>query len=249
MGYEIIYSYHERLEEGGYNKDEIKELKRRIGEPFDEVPLEKLASAITQQLARRDIWVTNWEVFEYKKQKLNCRETRGGIVIKNKKFILDNHDNLVSEEIPEPTGVPPHNLIVRDIDVPAASAVRRNKNPIKYVVLDSEGVIQEQGRRVPVETIIRMRGLKFSPNKRYPVFQEMADPTDKRLDMKGQPSLERRMLYVMLDDRQKEVTVSQDYFAPDVNLLGGSSAKDLDNGPKLMFEGEMQNDNLELRRK
>lgn len=248
MGYEVIYAYHERLEEGGYDKEETKEMRRRIGDAYEDISLEKLASTVMAQLARRDIWVTNWDVFEYKKQKLNCRETKGGIVIKNKKFSLDTEGGgaLLMTEVTDveitPTGaiipilqpgqMPHNNLPVH------AAASGTMKRPIKWVALDTDDM-----------TIAKVKGagLQFSANKRYPVFQEMPDPRDKRVDKFGKPSLERKMVYNMWDDKSREVQVSADFFvSADINLIGGSFNTSND-GPRLMFEAERKDEMVDIR--
>lgn len=248
MGYEVIYAYHERLEEGGYNKEETKEMRRRIGDPYEDIPVEKLASTVMAQLARRDIWVTNWDVFEYKKQKLNCRETKGGIVIKNKKFSLDTEsgNGLVMTEISDveitpfgaviPVVAPgqmPHNILPLPGQAPGTM-----KRPIKWVVLDTDDRWLAQ---------VKERGLQFIPNKRYPVFQEMPDPRDKRVDKFGKPPLDVKMVYMMWDDHSREMQVSADFFvSADINLIGGNFNRAND-GMKLMYEAERKDEMVDIR--
>jgi hypothetical protein len=258
MGFEVVYRYHEKQEEGGYNKDETKEMRRKVGEPFEDVPLETLAQKIMAQMARRDIWVLpDVEIYELKKQKVNFRETKGGVIIKNKKFLLDTENNsIIAQDVPE-EGVPqlpqqlpntqlalagptlPHNQLA------PANGQQQRLRPIKFVVMD-EGVIQDvNGDRVPVPVAVKRAGLQFHPNQRYPVFKEMDDPRDKRVDKHGAPALDRKKVYVMWDDMKREVMVSQDYFVsadiqyqldsrndPFSAVPGGGRA------PKLMFEGE-----------
>jgi hypothetical protein len=74
MGYEITYSYHEKADEG-YNKEETKSKKKKVGDPFEDVPLEKLASEIIKLMARRDIFVVGFEIFELAKKEVTFRET------------------------------------------------------------------------------------------------------------------------------------------------------------------------------
>lgn len=247
MGYEVIYQYHQRDEDGQYNKEETKEMRRRIGDPYEDIPVEKLASTVMAQLARRDIWVTNWDVFEYKKQKLNCRETKGGIIIKNKKFSLDTESGggLVMTEIADveitPTGavIPflqpgqmPHN------NLPVPGQQSGMKRPIKWVALDSDDRWIAQ---------VKANGLQFVVNKRYPVFQEMSDPRDKRVDKWGKPTLDRKIVYVMWDDNSREVQVSADFFvSADINLIGGNFNRTND-GMKLMFEAERKDEMVDIR--
>ena len=247
MGFEVIYQYHERLVEGGYDKEETKEMKRRIGDAYEDVALEKLASTVMAQLARRDIWVTNWDVYEYKKQKLNCRETKGGIVIKNKKFALDveGSGGLLMSEVADVeiaangamvTTLMPGQMPHNHLSVPGQP--QGMKRPIKWVVLDSDDRWLAQ---------VKGRGLQLVPNKRYPVFQEMPDPRDKRVDKFGKPTLDRKMVYVMWDDKSREIQASADYFVPaDLNLVGGSFNTSND-GPKLMFEAERNDEMVDIR--
>jgi len=49
---------------------------------LEEVPVEKLASAVMMQLARRDIMVFNVEISEFIKRKVSFKETKGGVLIK-----------------------------------------------------------------------------------------------------------------------------------------------------------------------
>jgi hypothetical protein len=99
VGYEIIYSYHEK-QDGNYNKEETKTLKKKVGDPFEDVSLETLASSVMGQLARRDIFVIGVEIFELAKKKITFRETDNGVVIKNKKFLFDQASgNFITQEV------------------------------------------------------------------------------------------------------------------------------------------------------
>ena len=264
MGFEVVYKYWDKLEDGSYNKDEVKEMKRKVGEPFEDVSLEALAQKIMAQMARRDIWVLpEVEIYELKKQKISFRETKGGVIIKNKKFFLDTENNsLVVQELPpeQPTSmlpvptnnVQPHNnlpAVAPHNNLPLNYQQQQGpRRPLKFVVLDDGGVVQDgNGNRIPVAMLIKRSGLQFRPQQRYPVFQEMDDPRDKRVDKLGAPALDRKKVYVMWDDMKREVTVSQDYFVPaDVRLEKSSPDDPWDSvnggngnkGPKLMFENE-----------
>ena len=89
MGYEIICYYKKRKKSDEESpSDEALSFKKRIGDPYEETPIEKLAAAIMMQLARRDIWVDDVEIYEISKKKISFKETKSGIVIKNKKFIF-----------------------------------------------------------------------------------------------------------------------------------------------------------------
>jgi len=261
MGYEVVYRYHEEMDDGGYNKEEVKEMSRKIGEPFEDVSLETLAQKIMAQMARRDIWVLpEVEIYELKKQKVNFKPCKGGVVIKNKKFFLDNDNNqLVCQDISEVQSQPqsqPQQMAL--VPQNAALAPHNNlpvnmqqqgmaKRPIKFVVLDADGATQDiNGDRVPVSMAVKRAGLQFRAGQRYPVFQEMDDPRDKRVDKFGHPTLDRKKVYMMLDDNKRDVMVSQDYFVPADIRLERSLADDpwdttpgsRGGQPRLMYEAE-----------
>ena len=231
MGYEVTYKYHEKDDSGNYNKEVVKEMKKKIGDAYEEIPLEKLASAIMSQLARRDIWILpEVEIYEYRKVKISFRETKGGIVIKNKKFELDSESKIVVHEFTEgqPTTNTPINY--NGAMVPAQPGNKTNLaaptgRPIKWVALDPDD--RNLSR-------VKGSGLAFLPNKRYPVFQEAPDPKSFG-----------RMIYTMLDENKREVTIFDDYFLnADQRLAQGfNSTVDRDAEPKLSF-GEYEKDSM-----
>lgn len=232
MGFEVVFDYHERDDEGNYKKDEVKQLKRKIGDPYDDIPLEKLASAVMSQLARRDIWVVSVDIHEYKKQKISFRETKGGIVIKNKKFSLDNEANIVMQDIKEETSMLPA-MNGGAVPTTITQLMPHNTGPlrvIKWVALDPD---------IPNLHNVRKRGLQFTEKKRYPVFQETPNP--KQLGV---------YIYKTVDDQKREVMVSSEYFLPaDVKLEGGNfEHKALDEGPTLMYEGQTEAAMPDIRR-
>ena len=52
MGYEIKYFYKEETEVKGQYSEEIKEKKVKIGDPWEEVPLEVVAGKINRKSTR-----------------------------------------------------------------------------------------------------------------------------------------------------------------------------------------------------
>lgn len=219
MGYEVVFHIHEKDSSGNYNKEEIKELKKKVGTPYEEIPLEKLASVIMSQLARRDIWVLpDVEIYEYKKSKINFRETKGGIIIKNKKFELDTDANIVIHEFTE--GQPQINGAMLPVVMPPNNKINiagPTGRPIKWVTLDPDD------RNLAK---VKGSGLAFIPNKRYPVFNEVSHP--KQFGV---------MIYTMLDENKREVTVTDEYFLnADQKLIQGfNSTVDRDFEQKLSF--------------
>ena len=92
MGFECIYYFHKKVD-GDYDRENKETFKKKVGDPFDDVPLEKLAASIMAQMARRDIWIVDVEIFELTKKQISFKESKGGIVIKNKKFSFDGEEH------------------------------------------------------------------------------------------------------------------------------------------------------------
>ena len=245
MGYEVKYLFHERLEDGQYDKDETKELKRRVGDPYEDVPIEKLATAVMSQLARRDIWVVDVDIFEFKRQKINFRETKGGIVIKNKKFSLDNETNIIMQEEQPVVQTPQHNTQVPQhapalAQIPSAitnlptpyeaTPAAPKGRPVKYVTLDtSRDTLMAIGKK----------HLKFSPNKRYPVYSERPDQ---------QTGI---MVFGMIDDLGREINVTNDYFIPESRLEFDNEIRlPEQEKQKLMYQDTMKREDemIDIRR-
>jgi hypothetical protein len=105
--FEVIYHYHTRNEDGKYNTEETKTMTKKIGQAYDETPYEQVASAIIGQLARRDYWITDVEVYEFTKKKITFKEASdgSGIVLKNKKYSLSNGTALTTEVLEPETPV------------------------------------------------------------------------------------------------------------------------------------------------
>lgn len=207
MGFEVIYSYHERGEDGDYNRDEEQELHRPVGDPYEDVSLERLASAVMAQMARRDIWVTGVEVFEFAKKPVNFRETKGGIILKNKKFMLDS-TNIVSDVMdvtpPAAPGVQPHQMLQQGQTAPAPAGDQPHnsgpRRPVDVVVFAPEL------HNMPE---LNKKGVKFTMDKKYPVYSKEPHPTGI-----GE-------VYKMIDDAGREQLISDKYFVPGNTELFG----------------------------
>lgn len=129
MGFEIKYNYHPRKSEGsGYNEEELNEKRVKVGKPFDDTPLEKCAAAIMAQMARRDVWVVDVEVFELVKKEVAFKESKDGkgIVLKNKKFSLNQTAQMIAEDVVEETS------LITQAPQPTYNPVQ-NVQPQKYV--------------------------------------------------------------------------------------------------------------------
>ena len=207
MGFELLYDFHEKLETGGFDLVNTKSKKKKIGDPFEDVPLSVVAAEIIKLRARRDVFVTSFKVYELAKKEVAFKETKGGIVIKNKKFLIDEETDLaknlkevdIDEGVPAaPNAIQPHNVIrPRNTAMePATPQARPTKAIRNMVYAPLPQMIPE----------IQMRGWKFTMDKKYPVYKITNGPIGE--------------IYKMIDDSGKEVTIDDKYFVPETNLYG-----------------------------
>ena len=204
VGYEVTYKYHER-KDGVYDKEETKSLKKKVGDPFDDIPLEKLAGAVMAQLARRDIFVIEVEIVELSKKPISFKETNGGVVIKNKKFLFDQSSNLIVQDVQDVAEVSqiqntaveqPHNLVHNN----GSPNLGR---PIDFVVFAPE---------LPQMPEVKKKGLRLTPEKKYPVYAREHIGITTALKI--------------VDDLGREQMISDVYFVPaNIRLLADNQLK------------------------
>jgi hypothetical protein len=233
MGFEVVYSYHEKID-GGYNKDETKTLKKKVGDPFEEVSMEKLAASMMAQLARRDIWIVDAEVFELAKKQISFKETKGGLILKNKKYFFEGSvdSSFISsqdlDETPKPstTALQPHQQTVQ---------------PHQQIVRKQEQISGKSFSKTPISKIVFLPELRQLPmtsrykltrEKEYPVFSKKLKPNGIGEE------------YTIEDDLGREITVPDDFFVPaQINLfadkeLGFSKKEDIPTDNLLFWNSE-----------
>jgi hypothetical protein len=230
MGYEVNYKYYDRLKDSfEYDRDNQKNFKKVYGKATEEYPLDKLYQALMQQLARRDILIVEWEIFEFVRKKINSRITKNDLVIGSRKFnmknvVLENLEESEFEEnntcqvachapvekvmasIPSPPPVQ-HN--------PAAPAINIAASPNKHVNLAPVPVsnrIIKQVQFLPGR-ITQPIG-KFTVEKVYPVFSESFAANGIGMILETQ------------DDTGRRVKVPDEYFVPcQQSLIGDEEAR------------------------
>jgi hypothetical protein len=195
MGYEITFYHKEKDKETGeYN--ESGTFKKRVGDPYEDTPIENLASVILRQLARRDILVENVEIFEITKKKINFKESKSGIVIKNKKFGLDDTFEVKAENTE--THVINNNTEEEAFtytNVVQPDSVRRSIKRMAYVPEPQQHIK------------LLKSGTKLTQNKSYDIFK-----------IQQHPVLPATEIYLVIDDNGKEKNVSDEYFVPKAQL-------------------------------
>lgn len=237
MGYEVTYKFHEKLLDGSYNYEESKTFKKKVGDPFDEISLEQLAAAIMAQLARRDIWIIDVEAFELSKKLINFKETKGGIVLKNKKFLFESTCSISScsdeeeDEVAKPTisgntGKHPHEFQQKS-NSNVNQANLSSRRPIDQCIFLPEL------NQIPA---IKQKNFKLTVEKQYSIYE-------RKIGVGGE-------FYLIIDDSGKNQLVPSEYFVPakitlvgdkEVNFSTTSSPKESGN---LFWGGAVMDSNM-----
>ena len=255
MGYEVTYKYHPKREDGnGYNTDEVKELTKKVGKAFDDMPSEKLAAVVMSQLARRDIWIIDVEIFEFIRKKISFKESKDGrgVVIKNKKFSLeaaaclieedlfsedleeDLEENSVLQATKEEQGLQPHEIVAQRKKQSVKNVIPQG-NPQSWLVFDPAPQMLPE---------VQSQGLRFTPDKKYPFYGRREHPSGSELGI----------LISTINDLDEEVEVNDKYFVNseiklvgDNEVEGGFSGSETSDGPKLSYSNNIKDEMPSLR--
>lgn len=210
MGYEINFHYKEATDKLGVYQEEVKIKSCRVGKYYEDVDLEVIAGKILAQMARRDIFIVDVEIFEFAKKKVNYKENKSGIVIKNKKFSFDSKVSTVDESEDSDDDDQPITNAAPMPNIAPKPKPNLNKRPLRYEIFDPELLAQHKAKQ---------QGLKFTIRKRYPIYSEKSNGMT--------------ILYQTIDDAGREVSVSAEYFTPPgAGLIEGDSVGPVVGGDK-----------------
>lgn len=191
MGYKIKFFYCE-ASENSFNLAEKKEFIKKIGTKEDDVDVSQVAKLISIQLARRDILITDFEVYEYIEKKISAKQTKDGIIIKSKKFTLDQESNLTCQDLEETKPMPMQTQLQTPVHVPAP--IQENSRPIRWMMFEPHPHEHE------------VANIKLTVGKKYPIFRE------------GEMSLEGITLHIK-DDLGRIIKIKDKYFIPATQKL------------------------------
>ena len=241
MAFEVTIIYHPRKPEGGYDTEKRETDLFKIGQGFEDIPLEKLAAAVMAQLARRDVWVVDAEISELIKRPVSFKESKDGkgILLKNKRFSVNSSAQMICEEttpvVPE---LQPHEK--------PAIADDLYSNPNRSTLVKKQINVTADQRKVLYRVKFmpdfllkeaKQKGLKFTEDKVYPVHEVITHG--------GQ--LDKQEL-VLTDDRGQAVQAEEKYFtAVGMGLLADDQlgfTKSAKKEPKLAFEDQMYLDEV-----
>jgi len=233
MGFEVTYKYYTK-KDGDYDKEETKSLKKKVGDPFEDVPLEKLAGAVMAQLARRDIFVVDVEIVELSKKPISFKEANGGVVIKNRKFLFDQASSLIIQEVespPENNQMQVAQTASQNLAPPHPNGSASLGRPIDFVIFSPE---------LPQMPEVKKKNLRLTPDKKYPVF--------------GREQMGMSTILKIVDDVGREQNVSDIYFVPgNIKLLadrelGFSETQKARDGGKLNWAGAVETNDMPIIR-
>jgi len=221
MAFEVVFKYYECLEdEIDYDKSKVLTYSKNLGDIFEDVSLEMLASMVFTQLARRDIFVFDVEIFELVKKKISYKQSKNNILIKNKKFGFSG-ETIVVQEIEQSNLLSCKQELEVDNNIVAASQIKP-----QHILTAPAAPIVPIAPAVPVRSLkdsrplkkmifvpsdtsyLKGKPLRFTPNKVYSIYRE-------RLANNG-----IGMILCTIDDMGREVEVPDEYFINDtINLI------------------------------
>jgi hypothetical protein len=205
--FEVEFKYYKQKEDLDYNKDEPLVFKNKFGKIDEDYSKEKLAKYILTQLARRDIFIYDVDVYEFTKKKINFKLGKNGFSIAGSKF--NNSDlaedcNLQNDVPAEPQEIPhaPGNHSPK-------LSIQQPQPQNKFVNLANrlnDAKSRKVMRKVAFVPPLRMDKTKFpykfTLNKVYPVYSE-------RYVTNGVG-----MYITTVDDNNDILEVIDEYFVP-----------------------------------
>jgi hypothetical protein len=222
--FEVIFHYYEATEKGKYNEDAPKTKKITVGKLEDDTLLDSVAGKIIAQFARRNILVTDVEIFEYTKKKLAFKEEDDGIRIKNKKYkfddgaAIDGEETVGEEDLQKLAAILAANPNILS-QIQGQQTSHQISQPHQALKPAKKLTVKRSEIFDPVDAalipIAKSKGWAFTVGKQYPIYDEKlgAAVTDG-------------MLYITTDDAGKQRIVSDKYFLPIQKQLSGSFMED-----------------------
>lgn len=258
MGFEITFSFHEKLEEGGYDLGTKKTFTKVIGTQDTDVPLEEAANTILHQRARRDVLITDVEIFEFVRKPVTFKESKGGIVLKNRKFDLSSGTVSASqaEETPQQSDGETASLrqMLADMQKQIAGfqqmANNAGQGERRSLLETPDNIIQQRpgrGEVTPDSPPLRMeiftpdegaiphlkaRNTPLTVNKAYPILKEQAHGNT--------------LLYTVRNNDGGLTTMTSMFFSPPV--MGVPTTGASPEGPQLVYQGQGGSPNDRLLR-
>src|SRR5581483_104631 len=204
MGFEIhLHYYNKKQDSTGYDTEHPEVMIKSVGKKTEDVSLEDVAGLIMKYYLRRDIMCFDVDVFEFAKRKISFKETTGGIVLKNKKFLFTPGGFKVTEESEE---IPEEEF--KQSTLPQVKKVIESVPPARFEVFTPDKSY------LPV---LRSKNIKLTPNKKYGILEEKT----VKQTINGPYGIQETMaaVYSVIDDDGKRVQVHSCHFVPETKGL------------------------------
>jgi hypothetical protein len=197
--FEVEFKYYKQKEDLDYNKEEPFVFKNKFGKIDEDYPKEKLAKYILTQLARRDIFIYDLEIYEFTKKKVNFKLGKNGFLIAGIKF--NNSD--LAEDCNLENDVPAEPQAIPKIQQPAPQPQNKFVNLAnKFGDLKTRKIMRKVAFVPPLRMDKSKFPYKFTLNKIYPVYSE-------RYNNNG-----IGMFITTTDDNNDVLEVIDEYFVP-----------------------------------
>lgn len=213
MGFEVLFHYHEKKTEGtGYDLESKKTFKKVVGKATEDIPLEHLAKLVFGQMARRDVWVIDAEIYEYTKKKISFKETKDGVLLKNKKFNFDlTCDNFeISSSVAEVSSI--EDNFIEEVEYEDTPKQQQKKLVVVPPPPKKEQVLRWEvyDPHPDIALAAKKRNFNsFTIGKKYPIFAETPDSRNIMLGMN----------YLTEDDQGNRRTLNDKHFTPVISTL------------------------------
>jgi len=229
--FEIEFKYYKQKEDLDYDKNEPLVFKNKFGKVDEDYPEDKLAKYILTQLARRDIFIYDVEIYSYTKKKVNFKLSKNGFSIAKSKFnnsdvaencSISSEEEVANEpqDIPKITKAPPTNF----------QNLKRKIEDVK-----SRKILRKVAFVPPLTVDKKSFPYKFTINKVYPIYSE-------RYNTNG-----IGMMVTTLDDNNDAVEVIDEYFVPANASLGYENemnSSKRDNNDLLNWQGDRSSEGM-----
>lgn len=212
--FEIEFKYYKQKENLDYNKEEPFVFKNKFGKIDEDYPKEKLAKYILTQLARRDVFIYDVEIYEFTKKKVNFKLGKNGFLIAGSKF--NNSDlaedcNLEDDVLTEPQAIPLAQNLAPTPQQPQNKFINLAS---KFGDLKSRKIMRKVAFVPPLRMDKSKFPYKFTLNKTYPVYSE-------RYNTNG-----IGMFITTTDDNNEILEVIDEWFVPANASLGYENEMD-----------------------
>lgn len=220
--YELVFKYRPKLDDGdGFDVSREETFRKKVGKSKDDVVTEGDAlKVIVSQMARRDIWVVDVEVFEFVKKAVPFRFNKNGFSLGGKKYALSDMGSFESEASVDHESIPVATAVQatqQDGNTPMATPVHQHQPGSPRV--GGKGSVPSTVGVMPIRTEMfdpdpqqqaTLRGMRLTPGKRYVIFIE--EPGNQH----------RTTKYIIRDDSGHDIRIGAEYFnSVGPGLVGG----------------------------